>query len=119
MQPASLPPDFYSFMIKAARCPEPSLKLNCKNIRGLPISTDEFVSVVQKYRPTARSLQMARTLPVHPDVVPCEVIHPWLDSCNAVALERFTKVFKSMMPVYGTLHFVPMIVLRNKHLKKE
>ncbi|KAI8064366.1 hypothetical protein BC940DRAFT_242492 [Gongronella butleri] len=119
MQPASLPPDFYSFMIKAARCPEPSLKLNCKNIRGLPISTDEFVSVVQKYRPTARSLQMARTLPVHPDIVPCEVIHPWLDSCNAVALERFTKVFKSMMPVYGTLHFVPMIVLRNKHLKKE
>ncbi|ORX55559.1 hypothetical protein DM01DRAFT_1362575 [Hesseltinella vesiculosa] len=119
MQPGSLPPDFYSFMIKAARCPEPSLKINAKNVRGLPISTEEIMNAVKKFNPTPHALKVASSLPSHPDIVPCEVIHPWMESCNDVAVERFTKVFKSMMPVYGTLHFVPMIFLRTKHLKKD
>ncbi|KAI8337292.1 hypothetical protein BC941DRAFT_352914 [Chlamydoabsidia padenii] len=119
MQPATLPPDFYSFMIKAARCPEEGLKLNAKNVRGLAITPDEVLNKIQKLRPTPRALTVAATIPLHPAATPCETFHPWLDSCNAVAVERFTKVFKSMMPVYGTLHFVPMILLRRKHLQKD
>ncbi|SAM04863.1 hypothetical protein [Absidia glauca] len=119
MQPATLPPDFYSFMIKAARCPEPALKLNAKNVRGLPITPEEVLTSIQKFRPTPRALAVASTVPLHPTATPCETLHPWMDSCNEVAVERFTKVFKSMMPVYGTLHFVPMILLRRKHLQKD
>jgi hypothetical protein len=48
-----------------------------------------------------------------------EVIHPWIDGCHNTFIERFTKVFKMMMPVYGTLHFVPMLLLRTQHLKRE
>lgn len=48
-----------------------------------------------------------------------EVIHPWIDGCHNTFIERFTKVFKMMMPVYGTLHFVPMLLLRTQHLRRE
>ncbi|KAF7725989.1 hypothetical protein EC973_009135 [Apophysomyces ossiformis] len=119
MQPQTLPPDFYSFMIKAARCPKPALLLNEKNVRGFPINPQEALQFVQKMRPTKHALSVTRELSPYPDIVPCGVIHPWLDSCNAVAAERFAQVFKSMMPVYGTLHFVPMLLLRTKHVMNE
>lgn len=48
-----------------------------------------------------------------------EILHPWVDGCHATAFDRFTKVFKSFLPVYGTLHFVPMLLLRSQHFKRE
>lgn len=48
-----------------------------------------------------------------------EILHPWVDGCHATAFDRFTKVFKSFVPVYGTLHFVPMLLLRSQHFKRE
>ncbi|CAO3609883.1 unnamed protein product [Cunninghamella blakesleeana] len=119
MQPDTLPPDFYSFMIKAARCPKEALQLNAKNVRGLPISPADALDAIKKYKPTPNAIAVASTITAYPTATPCETLHPWLDSCNATAVERFSKVFKSMMPVYGTLHFVPMILLRTKHLKKD
>ncbi|KAI8089945.1 uncharacterized protein BX664DRAFT_334285 [Halteromyces radiatus] len=119
MQPTTLPPDFYSFMLKAARCPEEGLKLNAKNVRGLPITPEEVLNGIQKLRPTPRALAVASTITPHPIAVPCETLHPWMDSCNAIAVERFTKVFKSMMPVYGTLHFIPMLLFRRKLLRSD
>jgi hypothetical protein len=35
------------------------------------------------------------------------------------AIERFYQVFKNMLPVYGSLHIVPMLLLRTKHLLKD
>jgi len=119
MQPQTLPPDFYSFMLKAARVPKDLLELNNLNVRKMPLDTMIVVDAVQKYKPTAHALKVAQTLPAYPPVVPCEVIHPWIDGCNNTAIERFSKVFKSMLPVYGTLHFVPMLLLRTEHLKRE
>ncbi|KAG0182158.1 hypothetical protein DFQ28_007575 [Apophysomyces sp. BC1034] len=106
-------------MLKAARCPKEGLLMNEKNIRGLPLDAQQAVQAIQKLRPTEHALSVVRNLPPFPTAVPCEALHPWVDGCNAMATERFSLVFKSMMPVYGTLHFVPMLLLRTKHLKKE
>ncbi|KAI8582245.1 hypothetical protein K450DRAFT_228052 [Umbelopsis ramanniana AG] len=119
MQPQTLPPDFYSFMLKAARVPKDLLELNNLNVRGVPLDTLAVVDAVQKFRPTAHALKIAQTIPPYPPVLPCECIHPWVDGCNKTAIERFSKVFKSMLPVYGTLHFVPMLLLRTEHLKRD
>ncbi|KAI8393947.1 uncharacterized protein BYT42DRAFT_487758 [Radiomyces spectabilis] len=119
MQPHTLPSDFYGFMLKAARCPKEALLLNAKNVRGLPLSQEEVLATIMKHRPTAHALQVAKQVPAFPVATPCETLHPWIDGCNATAVERFCKVFKSMMPVYGTLHFVPMFLLRRHSLKKD
>ncbi|CAO3647052.1 unnamed protein product [Mucor fragilis] len=119
MRPETLPPDFYSFMIKAARCPEGALRLNEKTVRGIPINAEEALEVVKKLHPTAQSLSVVSQLPTGTSAIPCEVLHPWVDGCHATAFDRFTKVFKSFLPVYGTLHFVPMLLLRSQHFKRD
>lgn len=119
MQPHTLDPGYYNFMVKTARVPGDLLKLNAKNVRGFPVSQEEALAAVNKFRPTKKALAITKAMPEYPAAIPCEMIHPWMDGCNNTAVERFLKVCQAMFPVYGTLHFVPMLLLRNKHLRKE
>lgn len=70
MRPETLPPDFYSFMIKAARCPKGSLEINAKNVRGLTVTAEEALDVIHKLHPTKHAInvvsQMSSTTPVVP-----------------------------------------------------
>jgi hypothetical protein len=52
------------------------------------------------------------TLGYHDRYVPCPAIHPWIDSCLAVPLDRFIAVFKWMLPIYGALHLIPMVLFK-------
>ena len=118
MQPTTLAPGHYDFMIKTARVPHDLLRLNEKNVRGNALSVHETLNAIQKFRPTDKAIQVVQSLPTHPTVVPCEAIHPWKDGCHATAIERFTKVVQAMFPIYGTLHLVPMLIFRFKQFSK-
>jgi len=48
----------------------------------------------------------------------CPTVHPMTDSCIAVIAPRFFLVFKWMLPVYGALHFIPMILFKRKLFMK-
>lgn len=48
----------------------------------------------------------------------CPAVHPMEDSCMAVMGPRFFRVFKWMLPVYGALHFIPMILFKKKLFMK-
>ncbi|GAA5802042.1 hypothetical protein HPULCUR_007502 [Helicostylum pulchrum] len=119
MRPETLPPDFYSFMVKAARCPQTALELNAANIRGGPVNAENALLAIKKLRPTKHALQAVGQMAGDANIVTCEVLHPWVDGCHATAFDRFYNVFKSFLPVYGTLHFVPMLLLRTKHFKSD
>ncbi|KAG1141628.1 hypothetical protein G6F36_015673 [Rhizopus arrhizus] len=119
MRPDTLPPDFYSFMVKTARCPKESLLLNHENVRGFPVTPQHAIESIRHLRPTPHALKTLSQLPLDAPAIPCEALHPWLDDCHLTAVERFIKVFKSFLPIYGTLHFVPMFLLRTQHLRKE
>lgn len=41
-------------------------------------------------------------------------MHPTADSCLALAPIRFVEVFRWMLPVYGALHVVPLLVIRDR-----
>lgn len=56
MRPDTLPPDFYAFMLKAARCPKGSLELNTKGARGIAVNAEEALDVIRKLRPTKHAL---------------------------------------------------------------
>ncbi|KAG1440443.1 hypothetical protein G6F56_011927 [Rhizopus delemar] len=119
MRPDTLPPDFYSFMVKTARCPKEALLLNNINVRGFPITPELAIESIQNLRPTAHAIKTLTQLSPNAPAIPCEILHPWMEGCHWIALERIVKVFKSFLPVYGTLHFVPMLLLRTQHFKKE
>ncbi|KAI8142242.1 hypothetical protein BJV82DRAFT_516914 [Fennellomyces sp. T-0311] len=114
----TLDPGYYDFMIKAARVPHDLLRLNEKNVRGGALTTHETLHAIQKFRPTPHAVKVVENMPEFPVAVPCEAIHPWIDGCHATAFERFVKVCQAMLPVYGTLHLVPMLVFRTKAFTK-
>ncbi|KAG1743628.1 uncharacterized protein EDB91DRAFT_1274155 [Suillus paluster] len=54
-----------------------------------------------------------------PSYPPCGAVHPWVESCTHVPLPRFLTVFKWAFPIYGALHFVPMILLKRHAFFKD
>ncbi|TBU28745.1 hypothetical protein BD311DRAFT_757898 [Dichomitus squalens] len=45
-------------------------------------------------------------------IIPCAAVHPELDSCITVQFAHFWEVFRWMLPIYGALHFIPMMLFR-------
>jgi len=76
-------------------------------------------SLVDRFNPTALTLQTVSVMSERPDTLPCAALHPWIDSCRTNSLQRFGQVTKEIFPVYATLNFVPLVVLRMKRLLKE
>jgi hypothetical protein len=53
-----------------------------------------------------------------PPYASCAAVHPWIESCMHVLLPRFFTVFKRAFPIYGALHFVPMMLFKRHALFK-
>ncbi|KAI6101681.1 hypothetical protein EDD17DRAFT_1774430 [Pisolithus thermaeus] len=45
---------------------------------------------------------------------PCNAIHPWVESCLSVPIPRLMTVFKWAFPIYGALHFLPMMLFKRR-----
>ncbi|KAI6097507.1 hypothetical protein F5141DRAFT_1148941 [Pisolithus sp. B1] len=45
---------------------------------------------------------------------PCNAIHPWVDSCLSVPIPRLMTVFEWAFPIYGALHFLPMMLFKRR-----
>lgn len=71
MRPDTLPPDFYSFMLKAARCPKEALLLNAKTVRGGSFDADDALTAIQHLRPTDHALHAASK------IAPGTTLVPW------------------------------------------
>ncbi|KAF9572316.1 hypothetical protein EC968_010040 [Mortierella alpina] len=111
--------EFFSFMVKTARVPAEALALNRSLVRGFPLDLTQVRSLVDRFNPTALTLKTISVMPDRPDTLPCAVLHPWIDSCRTNSLQRFGQVTKEIFPVYATLNFVPLVVLRMKRLLKD
>jgi len=54
-----------------------------------------------------------------PHYGPCAAIHPAQSSCWEVPADRFLRVFKWMLPIYGALHFVPTVLFKRQTFMKD
>ncbi|CCL99910.1 uncharacterized protein FIBRA_01935 [Fibroporia radiculosa] len=54
-----------------------------------------------------------------PPFVPCSALHPWFDSCTLTQLDRLVSVFRWMLPIYGALHFIPMLLFRRQRVFRD
>jgi len=50
---------------------------------------------------------------------PCEMVHPWADSCLWTEVLRFKDVFALMAPVYAGLHLIPPLLFKRKQFMKD
>ena len=46
-------------------------------------------------------------------------MHPWIHSCAPIPAERFSYVFKWSLPIYGALHFIPMLLFKRRVVWRE
>ncbi len=53
-----------------------------------------------------------------PPYGPCAAVHPDIDSCLTVQVAHFWEVFRWMLPIYGALHFIPMMLFRRNTFMK-
>ncbi|OJT15479.1 hypothetical protein TRAPUB_7350 [Trametes pubescens] len=53
-----------------------------------------------------------------PPYGPCAAVHPDIDSCLMVQVAHFWEVFRWMLPIYGALHFIPMMLFRRNTFMK-
>ncbi|ORZ10262.1 hypothetical protein BCR41DRAFT_338819 [Lobosporangium transversale] len=116
MQPESIPPEYLKFMLNTARVPAEALAFNRARVRGFPVDVSQVAALVRRHKPTPKALETVSKLDAFTDMIPCAVLHPSYDSCTYNNAERFVQVTKNILPVYATLNFVPLLVLRMKRL---
>ncbi|KAF9376229.1 hypothetical protein CPB97_010974 [Podila verticillata] len=118
MHPDTIPKELFGFMVKTARVPVEALAFNRARVRGFPVDMGQVTDMVKKYKGTPQALATVAAMS-QADIIPCAVLHPGFDSCRTTNLQLFYKVTKTIFPVYATLNFVPLLVLRLKRLMKE
>ncbi|KAF9175578.1 hypothetical protein BGX21_004852 [Mortierella sp. AD011] len=116
IQPQSIPPEYLKFMVNTARVPTEALAFNRLRVRGFPLDLHEVTDMVKRYKATPKALETVAELTEFTKIVPCAVIHPHVDSCRMNNFVRFWEVTRGILPVYATLNFVPLLVLRAKKL---
>lgn len=54
-----------------------------------------------------------------PYYAPCPATHPAQNTCWGMLIDRFLRVFRWMLPIYGALHFIPTILFKRKQFMKD
>ncbi|KAI8048667.1 hypothetical protein BDF22DRAFT_761422, partial [Syncephalis plumigaleata] len=112
MKPNTLPPDFYRFMVKAARVPDPILRYNAHNVMHGYVDPAKGLELIKRYKHTPGNLERVANMSSTPGPLTCALIHPHNDSCTWSGIEWWLRVFQMISPVYVSLNFAPMLTLR-------
>ncbi|EJD01717.1 uncharacterized protein FOMMEDRAFT_142253 [Fomitiporia mediterranea MF3/22] len=123
LRPDTIPPSYSTWIQNASKVPPQAVKANRTLIRDGYFEPDDFLLLLSdpvttplnRARIASRVLSAEEFSDFGPRYAPCEVVHPWLDSCMEVPLDRFLSVAKWMFPIYGALHLVPPVLFKWRH----
>ncbi|KAJ3020903.1 UNVERIFIED_CONTAM: hypothetical protein HDU68_009903 [Siphonaria sp. JEL0065] len=117
MRPESIPESYYKFILNTGPIPEDVLKICRQQLGGkTPLDAASVMQTVVRHKGTQHAILEASGLTEFPDCVPCGVLHPPVDSCNSQMGLTLVKVLRAILPVYASLNFVPMVVLKTREL---
>ncbi|EMD40278.1 hypothetical protein CERSUDRAFT_79950 [Gelatoporia subvermispora B] len=130
LRPDTLPRSYNHWISTASKVPREAVVIARDLARTGTFQISDIESILQRKNLTesnraALTTRLASALlppPARdfgPPFGPCEAIHPWLDSCMVVWPERIYLVFRWMLPIYGALHFIPMLLFRRGRVLKE
>nr|VWP01858.1 N/A [Ganoderma boninense] len=130
MRPDTLPPSYNRWIQVASKVPEEAVRVNKTLVREGWFKPSDLERVLDyqcittaNHAILADRVAKAR-LPeglrsYGNPVVPCSAVHPDIDSCFAVQVLHFWEVFRWMLPIYGALHFIPMMLFRRDKLMRK
>ncbi|KAF9226931.1 hypothetical protein BS17DRAFT_776359 [Gyrodon lividus] len=122
-RPETLPRSYTTWLVTACGAPVPAVEMvrdinrtGTFDIRNLDkVLQREDVIPVNRTAILARRALATSTPPnFGPPYPPCGAVHPWVESCMAVPLPQLWAVFKWAFPIYGALHFIPMMLFKRK-----
>ncbi|KAG8987738.1 hypothetical protein FRB93_004398 [Tulasnella sp. JGI-2019a] len=130
LRPDTVPPSYRSWINTAGRIPQDCIVINRDLLQG------EFLNVAAQQRiadsmtkpwngtgsivtPENRQFLLDQIAQAEagkgiPPFASCSAIHPHYNSCTKTGLMRLYEVAKWIAPMYGALHFIPMLVFRRK-----
>ncbi|KAF8837288.1 hypothetical protein BDN67DRAFT_973164 [Paxillus ammoniavirescens] len=120
-RPETLPRSYTTWLVTASGAPVPAVEMvrdinrtGTFNVGDLDkILRREDLIPVNRTAILARKALATSTPPnFGPPYPPCGAVHPWVESCMAVPLPRLWVVFKWAFPIYGALHFIPMVLFK-------
>jgi hypothetical protein len=122
MRPDTLPPSYYKFMLETAPLHHIPLEAIRNSNRQIPIDIDKLTKYADKFRHLYPGLPSAPELlraavgpsgdPALPDMLPCALVHPETPYCLSNMQRSVIRAFKRVFPLYFSLTFVPMFILR-------
>ncbi|KAH7887306.1 hypothetical protein F5I97DRAFT_1925753 [Phlebopus sp. FC_14] len=122
-RPDTLPKSYTTWLATASGAPLPAINMvrdinrtGKFDIRDLDkvLKRDDLISANQTAVIARKVLATSTPPDFGPPYPPCGAVHPWVESCTAVPLPRLATVFKWAFPIYGALHFIPMILFKRR-----
>ncbi|GAA6038526.1 hypothetical protein JCM8097_004613 [Rhodosporidiobolus ruineniae] len=122
MAPEALPSGYRRWITQASRVSEPCIPVNLSAHREGRFDPDIARRAITWGRGATKTnkvlieayAQRGEKGDFGPPFAPCEVVHPWIESCRWNGVDRWQAVFRWIAPVYAGLHFIPPIILRRK-----
>jgi len=128
LRPDTLPRSYITWINQAGKITPECVKMNRDLVRQGLFDLADVKSMINgnDITPTNRSTlqalyeQASSSVPnFGRRVAPCAAIHPPIDSCMDVPIDRLFRVFKWMLPTYAVLHFVPKVLFKRKEFLKD
>jgi len=122
LRPDTIPNSYNAWIQTASRVPLQSVMIHRSLFRnGVFIPANLQAVMNRKTTTAANATRLFERLSVAATTgdfggpfVPCDAVHPWIDSCVLAPVDRFASVFRWMFPIYGALHLVPAVMFKRK-----
>ncbi|KAJ3334132.1 hypothetical protein HDU76_008594 [Blyttiomyces sp. JEL0837] len=120
MRPSAIPKSFYKFIQTTGPISEDVLSLTRQNAHSrTALHVTDVVNAVINQGGSDVAIEVAKNIEEFPAVIPCEIMHSARLNCDFQAWWVFKRVFGKIFPVYSSLNFVPLVLLRTKDLIKK
>ncbi|KAF8602661.1 hypothetical protein BDV93DRAFT_557422 [Ceratobasidium sp. AG-I] len=125
LSPDTIPRSYRVWIQKASKVPAEAVSMNHDLVRKGVFNMEDIKALIAWKRTTpgnrellVAELEAATQGNFGPHFASCAAVHPFLDSCKNVPLDRFLTVSAWMAPIYGALHFIPMLLFKRAEFAK-
>ncbi|KAB5594149.1 hypothetical protein CTheo_2365 [Ceratobasidium theobromae] len=128
LSPDTIPHSYRAWQVsiqRASKVPAAGVSVNHDLVRKGTFKFAEIQELIDWNRTTPGNrqrliaeLEAATKGDFGPPFASCAAVHPFFDSCMSVPLDRFLTVSAWMAPIYGALHFIPMLLFKRNEFAK-
>ncbi|QRV88149.1 hypothetical protein RhiJN_16167 [Ceratobasidium sp. AG-Ba] len=125
LSPDTIPRSYRVWIQTASKVQPEAVSMNHSLVRKGTFDLEDVKRLISWKRTTPGNkvrlqaeLEAAERGDFGPRFASCAAVHPFFDSCWSVPLDRFMTVSAWMAPIYGALHFIPMLLFKRGEFMK-